>query len=140
MANEQEWLAGLHAGPFPTHAVWAIADLSGTIVGLTQLNNIHWINRVAEFGIWIGPEFWSRGHATFGTALTCRYAFDELALRQIRLSVLSSHVAARAVYTKVGFAEESTQRGAVLIDGEPQDLITMLLEPASFHYFHRLGT
>ena len=140
MANEQQWLAVLHAGPFPTHVVWAIADEPGTIVGLAQLANIHWINRTAEFGIWIGPEYWGRGHATSGTALVCRYAFDELALRQIRLSVLDSHGAARAVYTKVGFADESVQRGAVLIEGEPQDLVTMLLEPAIFHYYHRLAT
>jgi hypothetical protein len=32
----------------------------------------------------------------------------------------------------VGFREEGTMRGAVLIDGSPEDLVQLVLEPGTF--------
>jgi RimJ/RimL family protein N-acetyltransferase len=128
---EQQWFDGLGQGSFPQQIVWAVADSAGAIVGIVQLSDIHWIHRTANFGIWIGPEHWGRGHASRATKLVCAHGFDALGLRQIRLTVVAEHHAARAVYAKNGFADEAVLRGAVLIDGRPTDLIQMVLSAAA---------
>ena len=125
--GERSWFESLGTGPFPIHLVWAVADDDSKIVGLVQLADIHWIHRTAQFGVWVGPEHWGRGHATRATQLVCDYATRELGLRQVRLSVAAGHEAALAVYRKAGFVDEGTQRGAVLIGGVATDLMLMVL-------------
>lgn len=131
--GERAWFEGLSVGAFPTQVVWAVADDTGAIVGLVQLNTIHWINRTAEFGVWIGPEHWGRGHGARATTLACDHGFTSLGLRQIRLQVITSNAAAITVYERVGFTRECTMRDAVLLDGEPCDLLQMMLDRASFN-------
>jgi diamine N-acetyltransferase len=123
---EQVWFDGLGTGAFPTHLVWAVADDESRIVGLVHLADINWIHRTAQYGIWIGPEHWGKGHASRATRMVCDLARCELGLRQLRLLVVAGQDAARAVYEKNGFVEEAVQRGAVLIDGAPTDLVQMV--------------
>lgn len=125
--GERAWFEGLAQSAFPTRLVWAVADADSNIVGLVQLADLHWIHRTAEFGVWIGPEHWGRGHAGRATRLVCDVARRDLGLRQLRLSVLAGHDAALAVYEKNGFVREGVQRSAVLIDGAPADLVLMVL-------------
>lgn len=127
-AGERAWFEALGTGAFPTDVTWAVADEQSDIVGLVRLSGIDWIHRTSSFGIWIGPEHWGRGHASRATRLVCRHGFEQLDLRQIRLSVLASHAAARKVYERCGFVVEATQRGAALIDGAPADIVVMLAE------------
>lgn len=125
--GEQRWFDDLGTGAFPTHVVWAVADQQGSIVGLVHLHDIHWIHRTAMFGIWIGPEHWGLGHASRATRLACDHGIRALGLRQIRLTVLGGHEAARAVYSTNGFVDEAVLAGAVMVDGVPADLIQMVL-------------
>ena len=129
--GERTWFEELGQGQFPTQVVWTIADESDSAIGLVQLTDIHWIHRTAMFGIWVGPEHRGNGHASRATQLACRHGFDALGLRQIRLEVLEDHEAAHAVYAKNGFRDEGLLRGAVLLDGRPQDLRVMLLSASS---------
>jgi len=126
--GEQQWFESLGAGPFPTHVVWAVADAESSIVGLVQLYDIDWIHRTASFGIWIGPEHWNCGHASRATKLAVDHGLCDLGLRQIRLSVLSTSEAALHTYAKLGFVREGVQHGAVLVDGQPVDLVLMCLD------------
>lgn len=125
--GEQAWFDSLGIGPFPTQVVWAVADQHSSIVGLVQLYDIDWIHRTALFGIWLGPEHWSVGHGSRATQLATEHGLIELGLRQIRLSVLSGSEAALHTYSKVGFIQEGIQSGAVLIDGQPADIVLMCL-------------
>lgn len=127
-AGERSWFDSLGTGPFPTEAVWAVADDEDSVVGLAQLSEIHWINRTAMFGIWVGPEHWGRGHASRACALVCDHGFTQFGLRQIRLHVVASHAAARTVYERSGFSDEALLRGAVLVDGAPTDVWQMMLD------------
>ena len=124
--GERAWFESLGQGAFPTQLVWAVADEQEQIVGLVQLMDIHWIHRTAQFGIWIGPEHWGRGHAARATELVCNHARRDLGLRQIRLAVVDGHDSALKVYEKCGFVREGLQRGAVMIDGTPADLVLMV--------------
>jgi RimJ/RimL family protein N-acetyltransferase len=126
--GEQQWFENLGAGTFPTHVVWAVADTESAIVGLVQLYDIDWIHGTASFGIWIGPEHWNRGHASRATKMAVDHGLCDLGLRQIRLSVLSTSEAALHTYAKIGFVQEGVQRGAVLVDGQPADLVLMCLD------------
>lgn len=132
-AGERAWFDGLGSGAFPTHLVWSVGGDDDRIVGLVHLADIHWVHRVAQFGVWIGPEHWGNGHASRATQLVCELARRDLGLRQIRLSVVSGHDSARAVYDKNGFVEEGVQRGAVLVDGAPADLVLMVLHLDAAH-------
>jgi RimJ/RimL family protein N-acetyltransferase len=82
--GERNWFEQLGDGRFPTAVVWTIADDTGDPVGLVQLNDIHWIHRTAQFGIWVGPEHWGHGHAGRATRMACDHAFGVLGLRQLR--------------------------------------------------------
>lgn len=130
--GEEEWFAGLAQGEFPTRIAWSVVDATGGLVGLVRLADIDWIHRTCWFGVWIAPESWGSGHGRGATVLACRHAFRELGLRQVRLHVLALHPAARGIYEAVGFREEGTMRGAVLIDGSPEDLVQLVLEPGTF--------
>lgn len=130
--GEEEWFLGLGQGEFPTRVAWSVVDATGGLVGLVRLADIDWIHRTCWFGVWIAPESWGAGHGRGATVLACGHAFRELGLRQVRLHVLASHPAARAIYGSVGFREEGTMRGAVLVDGSPEDLVQMVLEPGTF--------
>ena len=125
--GEQHWFESLGVGTFPTHVVWAVADPQSSIVGLVQLYDIDWIHRTASFGIWIGPEHWNLGHASRATKLAVDHGMRDLGLRQIRLSVLSISEAALHTYAKLGFVREGVQLGAVLVDGQPMDVVLMCL-------------
>jgi RimJ/RimL family protein N-acetyltransferase len=127
VVGEQNWFENLGAGPFPTHVVWAVADAESSIVGLVQLYDIDWIHRTSSFGIWIGPEHWNQGHGSRATQLAVDYGLRELGLRQIRLAVLSGSETALHTYAKIGFVREGVQQGAVLVDGQPVDLVLMCL-------------
>ena len=126
--GERAWYESLGHGAFPTQLVWAVADDEADIVGLVQLADIHWIHRTAQFGIWIGPEHRGAGHASRATELVCDHARRDLGLRQIRLVVVEDNEPALTVYEQQGFAREGVQHGAVLIDGEPANLVLMVLD------------
>ena len=135
-AGERAWFEHLNEGAFPTHVVWAVADSESSIVGLVRLTDINWIHRTSSFGVWIGPEHWGQGHASRATQLACDRGFLDLGLRQIRLSVVSGEQAALAVYKRNGFIDEGVQRGAVLLDGIPTDLILMVLSSDVWSRLH----
>ena len=124
--KERAWFDSLGEGSFPTVVVWAVADADDSAVGLVRLDDIQWIHRTAWFGIWIGPEHWGKGHAGRATRLVCDHAADTLALRQVRLQVLTGHDAARAVYLKNGFVDEGLLRDAAHVNGRYHDLHLMV--------------
>lgn len=128
-ANEEAWFAGLGRGAFPDAAVWAIAPAGDEqpIVGLAQVAEIDWVHRTGWFGIWVAPAAQGQGHGRRATSMTCTHAIRELGLRQVRLRVLADNEAARGIYRDAGFVDEGVQAGAVLIEGEPRDLVVMRL-------------
>ena len=130
--GEQAWLASLGAGSFPTSVVWAICeDKNSSIIGISQIVAIDWIDRTAEFGIWIGPEFWGQGHGTQAAWLVTEHALRDLGLRQLRLHVLPDNVRAIHSYERIGFEHEAVLVSAVLQDGVPADLLIMRLDSST---------
>jgi RimJ/RimL family protein N-acetyltransferase len=96
------------------------------MIGFTGLWIEDWNHRHAWVGIGLGErEYWGRGYGTDAMRLTVRYAFDELDLQRVSLSVFEYNPRAIRSYEKAGFEHEGRLRQTVLRDGRRWDLVLM---------------
>jgi ribosomal-protein-alanine N-acetyltransferase len=107
--------------------MFAIVDKkSGQHVGNVKLGPIHWLHRVATFGILIGEkDFWGKGVGLETTRLMVEYGFDRLNLRRIDLGVFAEHEAAVRCYEQAGFKTEGRLREDLFQGGEYKDRLWM---------------
>jgi RimJ/RimL family protein N-acetyltransferase len=84
-------------------------------------------NRFEAFmGIGIGErDDWNKGYGTDAVRLILRFAFLELNLHRVTLSVFEYNPRARRAYEKAGFIEEGRARGALLREGRRWDEVFM---------------
>jgi len=95
-------------------------------IGNIYLRKIDWIARCAELGIFIAlPEHRTKGYGTQAIRLMLKYAFEELGLNRVYLSVLETNLAAIKVYEKCGFKREGVLRNHVFKGGKFRNLILM---------------
>jgi RimJ/RimL family protein N-acetyltransferase len=87
---------------------------------------VDWRNRDAWLGIGIGNrEDWGKGYGSDAMRLAVRYAFTELGLHRVSLTVLGSNPRAQRAYEKAGFVVEGRQRGLSHYDGQRVDEVYM---------------
>lgn len=115
--------------------VWVIADAeSDACVGHVGLYRIDQRVRSAEFAILIGDrDVWRRGLGRAATAHAIRYAFRELNLNRVHLSVLASNEPAAALYRSLGFRDEGVLRQGHYRNGEYIDVLVMGLLRAEWN-------
>lgn len=90
---------------------FAIEADSGEYIGNIGLYDIDWINRNTGFGIFIGdPRYRGGGYATDASFALLGFAFSELGLKKVWLTVLASNEAAQKLYLRLGFKPEGTLR------------------------------
>jgi RimJ/RimL family protein N-acetyltransferase len=101
------------------------------VIGFVDLEGISWLHGDAWVGIGIGdPEDWSLGYGTDAMQVLLRYAFQELNLFRVSLTVFSYNERAVRSYEKAGFVHEGRARRALRRDGRWWDLIFMgILRP-----------
>lgn len=127
LAQEADWIERAARGQDPSHLSLAICLVKdGRHVGNCGLEAIDRDNRTATLGIFIGEKDW-RGKGLGGEAVRalCRYAFDELDLRKIRLDVYATNPSAEKTYARVGFRREGVLRQETFRGGRPLDVIRM---------------
>lgn len=108
---------------------------SSAIVGAVYLTSIDWLNRSAEFSIWIGlAEHQNRGVGKFATHKILDHAFNDLGLHRIYLTVLERNDRARKLYKSVGFSEEGVLRQAVFKNGHYENMISMSILMSEFKH------
>jgi RimJ/RimL family protein N-acetyltransferase len=96
------------------------------LIGLIGLYTIFWLHREAFMGINIGErDFWGKGYGTDALRVLLRYAFDELNLYRVSLSVLEGNERAMRSYEKCGFRYEGRERRVWAYDGRRWDEIYM---------------
>lgn len=89
------------------HHIWAICcDDSDSICGSIGLHNAV-LNSVAEFGFWLGFQYWNKGIATIATEEVIKFGFKELNLMKIYAQVFTRNVASARVLEKNGFHREA---------------------------------
>lgn len=102
-----------------------------TLLGLLEFDGIDWSNRTSFVSIGIGlPEYRGLGYGYDAMAAGLRFAFHELNLYRVCLTVFSYNAAAIALYERLGFTREGAYRQHIERDGRRYDLIIYgLLRP-----------
>ena len=95
-------------------------------IGLIGLDGIQWVHGDAWVGIGLGErEYWGEGYGTDAMRILQRYAFEELNLHRLSLSVFEYNSRAIRSYEKVGFVIEGRVRQFLNRDGRRYDMIFM---------------
>jgi RimJ/RimL family protein N-acetyltransferase len=95
-------------------------------IGRTDLGDINYRDRRADFGIEIGEaDYRGCGYGTEATRLMLDYAFTALGLHNVALETWEYNLAARRAYEKAGFRETGRRRQAKFMGGKLWDMIYM---------------
>lgn len=100
-------------------------------IGVISLMNVSEANASADLSVILGPsEERNQGYGADAICTLLDYAFGELNLHRIGLSVFEFNEAAIATYEKLGFRKEGRYREAVKRNGAFHDAILMsILKP-----------
>ncbi len=97
---------------------------SDELIGVVQLDEVSFANGTGWVAIGIGDAAHrGKGYGTEAMHLLMRFAFLELNLHRLQLSVFSYNEAAIALYEKLGFVREGILREAIHRDGRRYDMI-----------------
>jgi RimJ/RimL family protein N-acetyltransferase len=115
-AEEETWFEGYLQDAM--RRIFAIETDEGVHIGNIGLHDIDWKNRNAFLGIVIGErEYWGRGYGTDAVLALLGFAFGEMNLHRIHLSVYEFNERAIRCYEKCGFRQEGCAREALFRDG-----------------------
>jgi RimJ/RimL family protein N-acetyltransferase len=93
------------------------------MIGVIFLDDIRWNNRNGWIGLAIGEAAnRGKGYGREAMRLVMRYAFHELNLHRLQLTVFSYNLHAIHLYDSLGFVREGTHREAILRDGAAHDM------------------
>jgi RimJ/RimL family protein N-acetyltransferase len=96
------------------------------LLGDIGLYVVNWPGRDAFVGIGIGErDFWGRGYGTDAMNVILRYAFMEVNLRRVTLTVFEYNPRAIRSYEKAGFRHEGRLRRLLHRDGRRYDELFM---------------
>jgi len=110
-----------------------VAKSDNRHVGNVCIQNIHWINRSAEFAMLLGAkDCWGQGYGTQAAAIMVQYGFKTLGLRRITFGTFEANIAVRNIAAKLGFVEEGRRRKAVFKNGTHVDVIEFGLLEGEF--------
>jgi len=98
------------------------------VIGHVGLYDIDFRVRKAEFAILIAGETnQGKGYGSLCTKFMIDYAFSELNIRKITLSLLSDNTRAFSLYQKYGFVQEGLLKNEQFKNGKYHDVILMAL-------------
>lgn len=96
------------------------------LIGDIGLYVVNWSGRDAFVGLGIGErDFWGRGYGTDAMKVILRYAFMEVNLRRVTLTVFEYNPRAIRSYEKAGFRHEGRRRKLLHRDGRRYDELFM---------------
>lgn len=103
-------------------------------IGNINLTSINWINRAAEYSIMIGAkDHWGKGYGNEASYLILKYAFEEVNLHRIYLTVREDNSKAINLYRKIGFKEEGILRESVFKNNKYVNMIFMSILKHEFN-------
>lgn len=96
------------------------------LIGELGLEVINWSGRDAFVGLGIGEtEYWGKGHGTDVMNVLLRFAFTEINLRRVSLTVFEYNPRAIRSYEKAGFRREGRLRSLLNREGRRWDGLFM---------------
>lgn len=136
-SSDGDWLEEPWTNSFSTGVRLAIETKDGEHIGAVNLHRVHPEDRKAGLGIVIGAkEHWGRGYGGDAVLTMVRFAFREMNLNRVWLTVLEDHAAAIACYRRCGFQEEARLRQEVYKDGRYRDFVLMAALRNEFDELH----
>ncbi|SFB06379.1 Protein N-acetyltransferase, RimJ/RimL family [Lentibacillus halodurans] len=94
------------------------------LIGFVALDSIDWSNRNAWLALGIGDKAnWNKGYGQEMLRLALTFAFNEMNLNRVQLTVFESNKRAIAAYEKSGFKHEGGHRDYLLRDGKTEDML-----------------
>ncbi len=114
-----------HFSSSPTTYYFHLRTLSDDVlIGFVVLFSIKWSNQSAMLAIGLGEAgYRGKGYGSDSLALILNYAFNELNLYRVGLSVMSYNTGAIRAYERAGFVREGVTRGAILREGQRHDML-----------------
>ena len=95
---------------------------SDEFLGVCAIEDIVWPHRGGWLSIALGPDFQGKGFGKEAMQLLVNYAFNELNLHRLQLTVFSYNVGAIKLYESIGFKHEGTYREFLQRDGKRHDM------------------
>lgn len=96
------------------------------LIGEVGLDVVTWPGRDAFVGLGIGEtEYWSKGYGTDIMNVLLRFAFTEMNLKRVTLTVFEYNPRAIRSYEKVGFRHEGRKRFLLHREGRRWDELYM---------------
>jgi diamine N-acetyltransferase len=125
--QEEDFLRELVKHTRPPEIAYAIETLEdGTHIGSVGLHKVGGPAHTAELGIMIGDKaYWNRGFGTDTITTTLYFAFEELNLNRVSLTVDEDNGRGIACYRKCGFIEEGRLRQDRYRGGKYYDTLVM---------------
>jgi RimJ/RimL family protein N-acetyltransferase len=122
-AGLTRWLEDLEKDK--TTFAFAIRALEGDeLIGTLELDGILWAHRVCGMSIAIGDRAnWGRGYGTEAAGLALAFAFDELNLHRVTVTVFTYNERSIAMFEALGFQREGVFREFLQRDGRWYDMI-----------------
>ena len=120
--NERDW-----PEDDPNNIMFLIrANEDDRIIGFANLDYISWSHGDSYMGIGLGDRTcWGRGYGSEAMNILLRYAFTELNLHRLTLTVFEFNERAVRMYQRCGFKIEGIVREVLYRDGRRWDLISM---------------
>jgi RimJ/RimL family protein N-acetyltransferase len=117
----KEWL---DIDPKNNEFLFMVRTVAGDkLIGYVQLDGILWNHRNAWLAIAIGDrDDRGKGYGKEALHLLLGYAFRELNLHRLQLTVFNYNTGAIRLYEKAGFTREGTYRQFLLRDGQTYDM------------------
>jgi len=96
----------------------------GALLGYVELDGILWPHGNCWLGIGLGDRAnWGQGYGREAMELVLKFAFHELNLHRVQLTVFGYNERAIALYNKLGFTREGVFREHIERDGRRYDMI-----------------
>lgn len=135
--DEERWLRGIPTNSFANGVALAVETKEGAYIGNIDLREMRHEDRKAELAIMIGDKgYWSKGYGTDAILVLLRFAFHEMNLNRVWLTVHDSNERAVACYRKCGFREEGRLRHEVFRNGRYRDVVIMGILRREFDALH----
>ena len=141
MTDEERWLERRPMAGLTSGVPLAIETKDGQHIGNIDLFRAEPEIRHAELGIAIGERsHWSSGYGTDAIVTLLRFAFDEMNLNRVWLTVDERNERAIACYRRCGFQDEARYRDDRFAQGRYWDTLVMGVLRDEFEALHSNGT
>lgn len=125
--QEEEWIKAQKINENGT-SNFAIEDIkTKQYIGGCGINEVNWLVRTADVGIWVCKECWGKGYGTDAMKVLLKFIFENMNMNKVKLSTFSFNERAKKSYEKCGFKVEGILKDEVFKDGKYYDEILMAI-------------